>query len=92
MELIPVKEAKFATFGNPSQTGPIIPPPRDKAIYLKENFNCPMDTHPAIMAQYEALIVQKHNVFADNKFDIGFLEKNIPQNQHENWMHMKMRS
>lgn len=75
MQVIPIQEAKIATFGNPIQTGTITTPSREKAIYLKENFNCPVDIPPLIRAQYEALILQNHDVFADDKFDLGFSDK-----------------
>ena len=75
IEVIPVNEAKIATFGTPTQTGPIIPPSQEKLQYLKENFNCPLDTSPEIRALYENLILQNHDVFANDKFDLGFSDK-----------------
>ena len=75
MEILPVSEAKIATFGTPAQTGPITPPGKEKLEYLKENFNCPLDTPPEIRAQYEALILRNHDVFAQDKFDLGFSDR-----------------
>ena len=71
MEILPVSEAKIATFGTPAQTGPIIPPGKENLEYLKENLNCPLDTPPEICAQYEALILRNHDVFAQDKFDLN---------------------
>ena len=75
IQVIPVDEAKICSFGNPAKTGQIPPASPEKLAYLKENFNCPMDTPTDIRAQYEALILQNHDVFAQDKFDLGFSDK-----------------
>ena len=72
IQVIPVEEARIASFGTPATTGPISQPGQEKLKYLKENFNCPKDISPAIRAQYEELIIQNHDVFAHDKFDLGF--------------------
>ena len=75
IKVMPVHEAKIASFGNPEQTGQIETPTAEKLQYLKENFRCPLDTSPEIRAKYEDLIIQNHDVFANDKYDLGFSDK-----------------
>lgn len=75
IKVMPMHEAKIASFGTPDKTGPIDPPSEDKLKYLKENFNCPLDTSPDIRAKYEELILRNHDVFAKDKYDLGFSDK-----------------
>ena len=75
IEVIPVDEARISSFGNPAQTGPIAAATPEKTQFLRENFNCPLETQPEIRAKYEALILANHDVFAKDKFDLGFSDK-----------------
>ena len=75
IKVIPVDEARISSFGNPAQTGPVAAATPEKMQYLKENFRCPQGTHPNIQAQYEELILANHDVFAKDKFDLGFSDK-----------------
>jgi hypothetical protein len=72
---MPIHEAKIASFGTLDKTGPIDLPSEDKLIYLKENFNFPLDIPPDIRAKYEELILRNHDIFAKDKYDLGFSDK-----------------
>ena len=75
IKVLPVDEARISSFGISEQTGHILPPTQEKLQYLKENFNCPMDHSPEVRAKYEQLILQNHDVFAKDKYDLGFSDK-----------------
>ena len=70
IKVLPVHEATIASFGH--TTGPIAQPDEEKLQFLKDNFYCPPDTPANIRDKYEKLILQNHDVFASNKFDLGF--------------------
>lgn len=71
VELIPVNEAKIFKYGVEEATGPIPLISDEKKKFLLENFNCPVND-PMIRQQYEDLILKNHQIFAENKQDIGF--------------------
>ena len=75
IKVLPVSEAQVSSFGISDKTGKILPPTSEKLQYLKDNFNCPLDTSPEIRAQYEDLILQNHDVFAKDKYDLGFSDR-----------------
>ena len=83
IQIIPVHEARIASFGDAAQTGPVAVADLDKLQYLKENFNCPLDSDPGTYKQYEDLIMSNHDVFARDKFDLGFFGPDISQNHNE---------
>ncbi len=68
--VIPVEEAKIASFCG-GATGPIPLISAEKYSYLTENFNCPANTPQHIREKYRNLVLQNHDIFADNKYDLG---------------------
>ena len=72
LQVVPVQEAHIASCATGNATGPIPAPTKEKYDYLLENFRCPPETPPEIRAKYEALIMQNHDVFANDKYDLGF--------------------
>jgi transposase InsO family protein len=71
VELIPVNEAKIFKYGVEEATGPIPLISDEKKKFLLENFNCPVND-PMVRQQYEDLILKNHQIFSENKQDIGF--------------------
>ena len=66
--IIPVDEAKISSFN--TTTGPQPQCSTEKREYLRTNLQCPEDPH--LREQYERLILDNHDVFAKDKYDIGF--------------------
>jgi hypothetical protein len=75
IKVIPVDKARISSFENTAQTGPVAAATPEKMQYLKENFCCPQGTQPNIRAQYEEIILANQDVFAKDKFDLGFSHK-----------------
>lgn len=70
-QILPVSEAKISSFNSKPVTLPTISPEKEK--YLRENLQCPAT--PEVKAQYEHLILNNHDVFAKDKYDLGFSDE-----------------
>ncbi len=70
-KLLPVNEAKISSF-NMNATGVIPECSAEKRQYLVDNLKCPSDKH--FWEEYETLILKNHDVFAKDKYDLGFSE------------------
>ena len=69
--IVPVSEAKIASFGLENATGPIHCATPDKISFLNEHFKCTANDH-LVKDSYKKLILANHDVFADHKYDLGF--------------------
>ena len=67
-KIIPINEAQIS--GCTNSTGPIPSCSPEKEKYLKANLRCPDDPH--LRNLYEHLVLQNHDVFAEDKYDLGF--------------------
>ena len=68
-KILPVKEAHISSF-NDKSTGEIPTCTQEKKDYLLNNLNCPSDPH--LKQEYANLILKNHDVFAKDKYDLGF--------------------
>ena len=68
-KILPVNEAKISSFNVPT-TGVIPNCSSEKRKYLLDNLKCPSDPH--LQKEYENLILKNHDVFAKDKYDLGF--------------------
>jgi hypothetical protein len=69
-KILPVDEAKISAFNTNVTTGQTSTCTPEKEEYLKQNLNCP--TEGNLHVQYEELILRNHDVFAKDKYDLGF--------------------
>ena len=69
-KIVPVDEAKISAFNTNVTTGRTSTCTPEKEEYLKQNLNCP--TEGNLHVQYEELILRNHDVFAKDKYDLGF--------------------
>ena len=73
LPVLPVDEAKIFAISDSGTTGPIPAVTDAKRDYLLQNFQCPVDD-PVLRKQYEDLIIRNHDVFAADKYDLGFTD------------------
>ena len=74
VQIIPVSEARIASFGNDEMTGAIPEATNEKLTFLKENITCPSEMTEETKNQYVDLILQNHDVFAGGKYDLGYTD------------------
>ena len=73
LPVLPVDEAKIFSMSDSGTTGPVTAPTDVKRQYLLEHFNCPVEDQ-SVRAKYEDLILKNHDVFAGDKYDLGFTD------------------
>ena len=72
-EVLPVEEGRIAAFGVAPPREAVAPCSPEKREFLLKNLICPSDPH--LRQLYEKLILDNHDVFAKDKFDLGFCDK-----------------
>ena len=74
LQIIPIDEAHISAFGTEELTGAIPKATSEKLAYLKANIQCPSEISDEVKSEYVKLILQNHDVFASDKFDLGFTD------------------
>ena len=74
VQIIPVSEARISSFGNDNMTGAIPAVTSEKLAFLNANIQCPSEMTEETKSEYVKLVLQNHDVFAKDKFDLGFTD------------------